>query len=153
LDEVTVFTQPLLRSFLAAGAAAGLLAACGGDETTGTEDHTPASYQVLINGAAAAVPYPFTVGQTSRVQIKFFNQAGEDLDEVESSHFGGLSFSPTTRATVTRVIGHNYQFDVTGSNEGTGTVTVGFGHDEAANETTFPAEAVTVGTEGGGNPL
>jgi hypothetical protein len=148
-----VFIQPLLRSFLAAGAAAGLLAACGGDETTGTEDHTPESYEVLINGVTATPPYIFTVGQTSRVQLKFFNAAGDDLDDVESSHFGGLTFNPTSMATVARVIGHNYQFDVTGNTEGTGTMTPRFGHDEAANEHTLESAEVNVVSEGGGNPL
>jgi hypothetical protein len=152
LDEVTVFTQPLLRSFLAAGAAAGLLAACGGDETTGTEDHTPVRYEVLMP-APADGPFEFVVGETVRVQLKFFNAADEDLDDVESSHFGGLTFNPTSVVTVARVIGHNYQFDVTGTAEGSGTVTVGYGHDEAADEQTFPAANFTVVSEGGGNPL
>jgi hypothetical protein len=153
LDEVTVFTQPLLRSFLAAGAAAGLLAACGGDETTGTEDHTPTTYQVLIDGVAATAPYTFTVGQTSRVQLKFFNAAGDDLDDVEDSHFGGLTFNPTSLVTATRVSDHNYQFDVIGNTEGSGTVTVSYGHDAAADEHTLPVATVTVVSEGGGNPL
>lgn len=145
-----MFTQPLLRS-LAAGVAAGLLA-CGGDETTGTEDHTPVSYEVLMP-APADVPFQFVVGETVRVQLKFFNAAGEDLDDVESSHFGGLTFNPTSLVTVVRVTGHNYQFDVTGNAEGTGTVTVGYGHDEAAAEHTFPSQAVTVESQGGGgNP-
>ncbi|HZN97850.1 MAG TPA: hypothetical protein VFB61_09000 [Gemmatimonadales bacterium] len=148
-----MFTQPLLRSFLAAGAAAGLLAACGGDETTGTEDHTPTSYQVLINGVTTTAPFTFTVGQTSRVQLKFFNAAGDDLDDVESSHFGGLTFNPTSMATVARVIGHNYQFDVTGSTEGSGTMTPSFGHDEAADEHTLQSAQAIVASEGGGNPL
>lgn len=148
-----MFTKPLLRTFLAAGTAAGLLAGCGGDETTGTEDHTPVRYEVLIDGQAATAPYTFTLGQTTRVQLKFFNAADEDLDDVESSHFGGLTFTPTTMVTAARVIGHNYQLDVTGLDEGTGTLTVGYGHDEAAAEYHFPAEDVTVVADGGGNPL
>ena len=148
-----MFTKPLLRSFLAVGAAAGLLAGCGGDETTGTEDHTPVRYELLIDGQAASVPYTFTVGQTARVQLKFFNAADEDLDDVESSHFGGLIFNPPSMATATRVTGHNYQLDVAGLDEGAGTVTVGYGHDEAAAEYQFPAANVTVVADGGGNPL
>ena len=147
-------TKPLLRSFLAAGAVAGLLAACGGDETTGNDDHTPTRYQMLRDGLPAAAPFEFVVGQTVRVQLKFFNDAGEDLDDVESSHFGGLTFSPTSLATATRVSDHNYQFDVTGSTEGSGTVTVSFGHDAAADEHTLPIATVTVVADGdGGNPL
>jgi hypothetical protein len=148
-----VFTQPLHRSLIAVGAAAGLLAACGGDETTGTEDHTPVRYELLIDGQAATVPYTFTVGQTARIQLKFFNAADEDLDEVESSHFGGLTFNPPSLVTVARVVGHNYQFDVTDADEGSGTVTVGYGHDEAAAEHQFPTANVIVVSDGGGNPL
>jgi hypothetical protein len=147
-----VFTQPFLRCFVAAGAAAGLLTACGDDETGPTEDHTPVRYEVLIDGQAATAPYTFTVGQTARVQLKFFNAADEDLDDVESSHFGGLTFNPPTMATVARVIGHNYQLDVTADDEGAGTLTVGYGHDEAAAEQQFPAEDVNVVPDAGGNP-
>jgi hypothetical protein len=150
---VNVFTQPLLRSLIAVGAAAGLLTACGDDEVTGTEDHTPVRYEVLIDGVAVDAPYTFTVGQTARIQLKFFNAADEDLDEVESSHFGGLTFNPPSLVTVARVVGHNYQFDVTEANEGSGTVTVGYGHDEAAAEHQFPAVTVNVISDGGGNPL
>jgi hypothetical protein len=128
--------------------------ACGDDdEVTGTEDHTPVRYEVLIDGVSATAPYTFTVEETARVQLKFFNAADEDLDEVESSHFGRLTFNPTSLATVARVIGHNYQFDVTGGDEGTGTVTVGYGHDEAAAEHQFPAAIVIVEAPGNGNPL
>jgi hypothetical protein len=63
---------------------------------------------------------------------------------VEGSHFGGLTFNPTSLATGTRVTGHNYQFDVTGGTAGTGTLQVSFGHSEDADEPTFPTEAVTV---------
>jgi len=45
---------------------------------------------------------------------------------------------------VARVTDHNYQFDVTGGTPGTGTIVVSFGHDELADETTFPAADVTV---------
>jgi hypothetical protein len=149
-----VSTNLLLRSFLAAGTAAGLLAACGGDEPTGNDNHTPERYEALIDGQSVNGPLMLTAGQTVRVQLKFFNADDEDLDAVEGSHFARLTFSPLSLATATRVAGHNYQFDVTGGSEGTGSVVVGFGHSEAADEHTFPAETVIVeGEGGGGNPL
>jgi hypothetical protein len=40
--------------------------------------------------------------------------------------------------------GHHYQFDVTGGTAGTGTLEMGYGHDELADEHTFDPEAVTV---------
>ena len=124
---------------------AGIVAACGDDETpAGTEDHTPVTYSVLVDGNETQPPFTLTAGQTVDVQLKFFNAEDEDLDEVESEHFGGLTFSPTSLATVTRDPLHNYRFTVTGGTAGTGTVQVSFGHDEAADETSFDPVAVTV---------
>ena len=85
-----------------------------------------------------------TGGQTVRVRLKFFNAADEDLDDVESEHFGGLTFDPASLATVARVTDHNYQFDVTGGTPGSGTLQVGYGHDEDADEHTFDPIAATV---------
>jgi hypothetical protein len=153
LKEVTVFTKTFLRSLFAAGAVAGLLTACGDDETTGTEDHTPVEFLVLVDGVEEDPPFNLQVGQTVRVRLKFFNEADEDLDSVEDSHFGGLTFNPTSLATATRVADHNYQFDVTGNTAGAGTVTVSYGHSEAADERTFPALPINVVASGGGNPL
>jgi hypothetical protein len=129
------------------------IVACSDNESPPVDhDHTPVEYDVLVNGAPASGPYTFTAGQTDRVQIKFFNEAGEDLDEVESSHFGGLIFEPASLATVVRVADHNYQFDVTGGTPGSGTLVIGFGHEETADEVTFPSEPVTV-NPGGGGPI
>ena len=150
-----MFSRTPLRLFLGPAALAGVLAACGGDETQPTEDHTPATYSILIDGQAASAPYTFTEGEVVRVQIKFFNQAAQDLDDVESSHFGGLTFNPTSlAASVDRVSGHNYQFDVTVGTPGTGTLQVSYGHEDPPDEHSFPAAAVTVNsTGGGGGPL
>ncbi|HZA97989.1 MAG TPA: hypothetical protein VE399_04375 [Gemmatimonadales bacterium] len=126
----------LLTAFLAT--------ACGDNEAPPAEDHEPRSYRILVNDVLVNEPYTFTSGQTVRVRLQFFNAAEEDLDEVEDSHFGGLSFEPGSRATVVRVADHNYQFDVTGASAGTATLQVSYGHDAAADEQTFPEAAVTV---------
>ncbi|HSJ76845.1 MAG TPA: hypothetical protein VK899_11830 [Gemmatimonadales bacterium] len=127
-----------------------LLAACGGDETAPVEDHTPATYNLIVNDVPQTSPYALTAGQ-SRVQIKFFNAAGDDLDDVEAEHFGRLTFSPTSLATATRLADHHFQFDVTASNPGSGTLQVGFGHDDTADEKVF--SPVNVNVTGGGGPL
>lgn len=125
--------------------AVSVAAGCGGDETAPpAEDHTPVSFQVLVNDTPLTAPYSFTSGQTVLVRLKFVNAAGEDLDDVESSHFAGFTFEPASLATVTRVTGHNYQLNVTGEAAGAGTVTVGFGHDELADEHSFDPVNVTV---------
>ena len=132
----------LLR--LAACAALPLAVACGGDETQAPEDHTPVRYTILVGGTETVPPLSLTEGQTVRVQLKFFNAANEDLDDVESAHFGGLVFDPVSLATVARVSGHNYQFDLTGGNPGSGTVQVGYGHGEDADEHAFEPVAAAV---------
>jgi hypothetical protein len=124
----------------------GVLAACSNNESpSGTEDHTPTRYTVLVNGTEAQPPFALVEGQAVTVQLKFFNAADEDLDVVEGEHFGGLTFSPANLATVTRDPDHNYRFTVTGETQGAGTVQVSFGHDEMADETTFTPVPVTVG--------
>jgi hypothetical protein len=139
---VTTMRSTLLR--LAACAALPLAVACGGDETQATEDHTPVTFTILVDGTEASPPLTLTPGQTVRVRLKFFNAADEDLDDVEAEHFGGLTFDPSSLASVVRVSDHNYQFDVTGGTPGTGTVQVSYGHDEGADEHTFKLVAVTV---------
>jgi hypothetical protein len=121
-----------------------VVAACSDNEAPSLTDHTPATYSLLVNNVAVSAPYTFTAGQAVRVRIKFFNAEQQDLDPVEGEHFGGLTFNPTSLATVARVIDHNFQFDVTGGTAGTGTLQVGYGHDELADEETFDPAAVTV---------
>jgi hypothetical protein len=128
---------------LAAAAAVVLLPACSSNETA-PDDHTPVTYTVLVDGTEATAPHTLTAGQTVRVRLKFFNAASDDLDDVEGEHFGGLTFDPTSLATVARVTGHNYQFDVTAGTAGAGTVQVSYGHDAQADEHSFTPAAVTV---------
>jgi hypothetical protein len=138
-DPMTTINRILL-SLLPVAVAAG----CGSDESPAPEDHTPTTYSLLINDVPVTAPYTFASAQTVRVRIKFFNAAQDDLDDVESEHFGGLAFNPASLATAVRLADHHYQFDVTGGTPGTGTLQVGFGHDDSADEVTFDPTAVTV---------
>ena len=123
--------------------------ACSDNEAP-SEDHTPATYSIQVDDVPVSAPYTLVEGQTVRVRIKFFNAAGEDLDEVQDSHFGGLTFEPASLATAVRVTDLNYQFDVTGGTPGTGTLQVSYGHDETADEHTVePTADVTVTADGG----
>jgi hypothetical protein len=141
-DHVTTVRNTLLR--LAACAALPLAVACDSNETQPNEDHTPVTYTIFVDGVETAPPLTLAGGQTVRVRLKFFNAADEDLDDVESGHFGGLTFEPASLATVARVSDHHYQFDVTGGTPGSGTVQVGYGHGEDADEHTFEPVAATV---------
>ena len=123
----------------------GLVAGCGSDETAPAPDHTPTSYNLIINNVPVTEPYSLAAGQTSHIRIKFFNAAGEDLDAIEAEHFGGLTFNPGSLATVQRTTGFHYQFDVTASTvPGSGVLLVGFGHSEDADEVSFDPAAVNV---------
>ena len=135
--------RAMLRLTLAAFGIA-TVAACGTTEAPPLTDHAAATYNLLVNDLEVSAAYTFTAGQTVRVRIKFFNAGQQDLDPVEGTHFGGLTFSPPSLATVTRVAGHNFQFDVTGGTAGTGTLQVGYGHDELADEVTFDPATVNV---------
>jgi hypothetical protein len=136
--------SPFSRTLLPLAALAALIAACSDNEAPPAEDHTPVSYNLLVNDIAVTAPYTFTSGQTVRVRVKFFNAAQEDLDDVESSHFGGITFNPASLATAVRLSDHHYQFDVTGGTAGTGTLQVSYGHDELADEVTFTPADVTI---------
>ncbi|MBA3497183.1 MAG: hypothetical protein H0T86_08765 [Gemmatimonadales bacterium] len=127
---------------LAAGAAAGT--ACGSDESQAGDEHVPVSYTVLVDDVPASAPFVLTQGETVRVRLEFVTAGGEDLDDAEADHYAGLTFTPTSLASATRVADRNYQFDVTGGTAGTGTLVVSYGHDIEADETTFDAAAVTV---------
>ena len=87
-----ILSRPMLR--LVACATFALAGACGGDETQAPDDHTPATFTVLIDDAPVTSTLTLPAGETVRVRIKFANAAGDDLDEVEAEHFGGLTFSP-----------------------------------------------------------
>jgi hypothetical protein len=141
---------PTVIRWSAAGVLA-LMAACGADETQPTnEDHVPEFYTISVNGNLVSPPYTLQQGQTVLVRIHFLNKEGENLDEVESSHFAGLTFDPATLATAVRRADHHFQFDVTGESAGTGTVTVSYGHSADADEVTLPSEQVEVVDPGSG---
>jgi hypothetical protein len=129
------------------------VSACGGgDELQSNEDHTPVEHQVLIDDLPVSHPYTFVAGRAAHVRIKFFNAAGEDLDSEEAGHFARLTFTPITLATAERREDHHFQFDVTGGSPGTGTVQIGYGHDDIADEVILGPDPVTVTASGGGNP-
>lgn len=118
--------------------------ACGDNESPPTEDHVPESFEVLVNDVPEDPPFTLASGEQVRLRLKFFNAAGDDLDEVKDSHFAGLTFDPASLASAVRVPDEHYQFDVTGGTPGAGTVTVSFGHSEDADEHTLPPVPLTV---------
>ena len=142
--------MPYSRIFPAVIFCLGLLA-CGDEDPTGIQDHTPVEYSVLVDSVAASPPIRLRQDERVTVQLKFFNAAGEDLDELEVDHFAGLAFEPATLATFERVPDHNFRFEVQGASPGDGVMQVSFGHDEEAGELALSPIAVTVIPAGGGH--
>jgi hypothetical protein len=119
-------------------------AACGDDETAPEEGHTPDDAALFVNGTDVSDGLILPAGEAVRVEVRFLHD-GEFITGIEADHHAGLTFSPTTLATVASVVDHNFQKDVTGqSTPGAGEVRVGYGHDEAADELSFGPFVVTV---------
>ena len=135
----------LTRCFPTLALVAGL-SACGGDETSPEEGHTPASAAVFVGGTDVTDALVIPSGEAVRVEVKFYDQHGEEIIGIDATHFASLTFTPSALATVADVDGEHFQKDVTGGAEaGTGTYSVGYGHDEAADELTFgPYDASVV---------
>ena len=122
---------------------AAVLAACGSE--TAPEDHTPASAKLFAAGQELTPNLVLTRGQTVRIEVRFYHTDGAQITGIETAHFAALAFSPATLATVAPVAGQHFFFDVTAQNAaGSGTVSVGYGHDAAADELTFGPFQVTV---------
>jgi hypothetical protein len=113
------------------------LAACDSGESTGETGHTPDEAVITVDDLAVDT-LRLTQAGTTRVVIKFYHD-GELLDDTEADHHSRLEFTPPTLATDVPVPDANFSRDVTGDAvAGTlGTVMVGWGHEEAANDLEF----------------
>ncbi len=124
--------------WLSAVIATVLLSACGGDESGPEEGHTPANAALFVEDEEVTDNLLLPAGGTVRVEVRFLDDEGEVITGIDDEHHAALVFSPSDLATTASVDGENFQKDVTaGAELGTGTVTVGYGHDEDADELTF----------------
>ena len=123
------------------------LPACG-DEASPEEGHTPQDARLFLDGVDVSQPGPLTLiaGQTARVELKLFAEDGDEITGIESDHFTSVNIQPAGLATSQAVSGANFQKDLTaGAEPGRGTYTIGYGHDEAADELSFgPYEIVVI---------
>lgn len=118
--------------------------ACGGDETT-PEDHMPSSAQLFGPAGELTPNLALPRGEAIRIEVRFYDDAGDLIDGLEPEHGAALTFAPASLASVAEVSGRTMAFDVTAPNAaGTGTVQVGFGHGTDRSELTFGPFAVTV---------
>ena len=118
---------------------------CSSNEA-GPDEHVPHSAKLYGPTGAELTPVvALTRGQTLRVAIRFFDEQGTQETDIEADHYALLTFAPGTLATAAPVAGKRFTFDVTTPNAaGTGSVTVGFGHDAAADEASFGPFTVTI---------
>jgi hypothetical protein len=123
---------------------AGLLAGCGSEEMTG-HDHTPATAALFVGGVDVTDDLTLAAGQVTEVEVRFFAADGDEIVGIEDEHYSSLVFSPGSLATAVYATGRHFLLEVTAqASAGTGTVTVGYGHDAAADELTFGPFDVTV---------
>ena len=122
------------------------VAACSdSNETPPEESHSPSSAALIVDGTPAGDPILLPAGATVPVEIKFYNDAGDEITGIEDSHFGNLTFDPSTLAAVADVPNQHFHKTLTVGGEVTGgVVTIGYGHDEAADELSFGPFAVSV---------
>ena len=104
--------------------------------------------QLFDPATSTALPQPYTLpsGTTTRVEVVFFNADGDNINsELVAGHFASLTFDPATFATVAGVTGEKFLFDVlVHADPGTAAAaTVGYGHDEQADERSFGPYTVT----------
>jgi hypothetical protein len=115
------------------------------EAAAGPDAHDPAYAQIWVNGVDMTSNLMLVADSVTRVQIRFFLADSTEETSIESSHFSSLTFTPDTLATPAPVSGHHWQWDVTAQSvAGTGTVMVGFGHDNLADEKSFGPFPVTV---------
>lgn len=126
-------------------AALALLGGCGEDEAPTEHSHTPASAKLYVNDVDVSANLLLTAGATTRVEVRFYHDDGDEILGTELDHYAALNFTPGTLATPVILVDNHYAFDVTAqAGAGTGTVLVGWGHEPAADDLSFGPFPVTV---------
>ena len=136
-----------LKLVLVATAFAFTLAACSDTEAPAGHG-TPESVKLFDAETHTELPQPYSLvsGATTRVEVHYFDADGDDIsNELIAEHFTSLTFDPGTFATVSSVTDAKFQRDVLVSAAigGTAALTVGYGHDEAADSRSFGPFTVT----------
>lgn len=120
-----------------------VVSACG-DETAPDEGHHPHEAKLFVGATELTPAVVLTASATVVVEVKFYDDSGDEITGIEADHFSSLTFTPGALATASDVVGHNFQKSVTAGAPATGTVTVGYGHDSAADDESFGPFSVTV---------
>ena len=136
-----------MRALLAGLFAAAFLAACEGDET-GPSGHAPVAGARLYRASNSVQLTPDVVldaGDTLRVEVRFVDSTGTVIHGLEDGHYTKLVFAPDTLAEADSVPGMPFFRDLTVSAAtGSGTLSIGYGHQPTADQLTFGPFTVTV---------
>jgi hypothetical protein len=137
----------VLKLILATTAFAFTLSACSDTEAPASHS-TPESAKLFDAATHTELPQPYALvsGATTRVEVHYYDADGDDIsDELIAEHFTSLTFDPGTFATVSSVTDAKFQRDilVNVAIGGTAALTVGYGHDEAADSKSFGPYTVT----------
>lgn len=122
-------------------------AACDSDEVAAPGGHgTPVDARLYADNVELTPDVELPEGQTVRIEVRFVDEHGDVIEGLEEGHYTKLVFDPTDLATPTPVSDQRFFLDVEvlGSSGETGTVSVGYGHSEDADELTFGPFDVTI---------
>ena len=137
-----------MMSTMAAVAVLGAVNGCSDDETGPAGHNSPVAAMLVVDGITEVQEGEtllLAAGATAHIEVRLLDEHGDVIDGIEEHHFLKLLFSPTTLATSADVADHHFQKNVTAqAGAGTGTLDIGYGHSEAADEDTFGTFDVTV---------
>lgn len=114
------------------------------DETAPLEDHHPFSARLFIGGAQASPNVVLLANGPVQIETRFYDEDGDQITLIDLDHYTRLTFNPGSIGTVSDDPNHNFRKNVAVGAPATGTVTVGYGHDSAADEESFGPFNVTV---------
>jgi hypothetical protein len=126
-------------TLFAAGAA--LVAACDSSEEMAAEDHTPVRFDIAVNGITMVDDtIRLHAGLVDTVRFTFFTAADDDLVDHETDHYSTLTFPGGVAATAATDPTAHFSQIVTNTEAAgiKGAAAVGYGHDAAADENSFP---------------
>src|SRR5690606_25588098 len=89
------------------------VAACDSSESNAPHGHDPVAAKLFVNGAEVTPTIALAGGQTLRMEVRLYDDAGNQITGLEAAHQSAVSFTPATLASVQAVAGQPFQWDVT----------------------------------------
>ena len=106
---------------------------------------TPTAAALEINGTISTDNTLLVAGTTAPAEVKFYRNDGTEITGIEGESFAKLTFSPSSIATSADVPDEHFHKTITaGGQPESGTMMIGYGPTEAADELLFGPYTVTV---------